>query len=131
MQLDFTELPVIWMREHEEGQVHNDAEDREQLLAVLQRGQRFVLIADRMPTLPDLSEMDAQERKVRAKMFKVYRQDLARLCRGMILIGRAAAMPLAIKKTIEGFSSAMGVALLFAESEPAARELARSRLAEA
>lgn len=129
MKLDITELPVIWIREHDEDETHDDKEDSEQFLAVLRRNERFVLIAARAPRLSDISEMDPEERKERAKLFKTHRQDLTRLCKGMILIGRAANLPLPVRKAIEKMSSAMGIDLLFADSEPAALALAQIRLA--
>ncbi len=130
MRLDLDELPIIWMRDHDEGEVHDDEEDNRRFIAVLRRGEPFVMIAERAPSLPDFAKVDAEERRRRAKLFKDHRRDLARLCRGMILVGRAANLPMPIRKGIEAISSAAGISLLFAESEQAALDLARARLAD-
>lgn len=59
-------------------------------------------------------------------MFRVHRQQaLARLCNDVMLIGGAADLPVLVRKAIEKMSSAVGIDLLFADSE-----LAQPRLGE-
>lgn len=128
MRLDAENFPIIWMREHDHDEAHDDDADRKLFLELLARKERFVLIAERMPRPSDLAETTSEDRKERARMFKTYKGEIARLCAGMILIGRASGLALPIRKAIEGISSVMGINLLFADSEAAALELARERL---
>lgn len=124
MRLDTRNFPIVWMREHVDGEGHDEEEEQERMLGLLRRGERFVLVAERMPRVADLAEIDPEERRRRALLFKAYKGELARLCAGMILIGRAADMPFPVRKAIEGMSSAFGIGFLFAENETAALALA-------
>ncbi|MGK6312513.1 hypothetical protein [Neorhizobium sp. DT-125] len=128
MRLDAQNFPIIWMREHDHDDDHDDDADRKLFLELLAREERFVLIAERMPRPSDLAETTPEDRRERARMFKAYKGEMARLCAGMILIGRASGVALPIRKTIENVSSAMGIGILFADSEATAIELARERL---
>lgn len=128
MRLDAENFPIVWMREHDHDDEHDDDADRALFLELLRRGERFVLIAERMPRPSDLTETTPEDRRERARMFKTYKGEMARLCAGMILIGRASGLALPIRKTIENVASAMGIKFLFADSEAAALELARERL---
>ncbi|MER3355856.1 MAG: hypothetical protein RLQ73_18050 [Hoeflea sp. D1-CHI-28] len=128
MQIDIESFPIVWMRDHDEDEDHDVAADRMVMLALLERGEPFVLIAERMPTLADLAEMGAEERKQRVQMFKIHKADMTRLCAGMILIGRAASLPAAIRKPLEGLASAVGITLLFAVDQAMAVHLAHERL---
>ncbi|SMF74732.1 hypothetical protein SAMN02982989_4418 [Xaviernesmea oryzae] len=128
MRLDAENFPIIWMREHDHSDDHDDDADRKLFLELLARGERFVLIAEKMPRPSDLAETTPEGRREHARMFKAYKGEMARLCAGMILIGQASGVALPIRKTIENVSSAMGIGILFADSEATAMELARERL---
>jgi hypothetical protein len=130
MQLDMTQFPLIWMREHsDDHEQEEDAAAREALLALLERGEKFVLIATRLPTLAELAELKPEDKKMRAKLFKTHRAQLTRLCAGMIMIGSAANLPQPICKAVQGFTAMMGVAVFFAASVADADAIARERLA--
>lgn len=131
MHVDADSFPIVWMRDHDHGKNHDVAADRKVMLELLERGERFVLIAERMPGLSDVgdvADMGAEERRQRAQLFKAHKDEMTRLCAGMILIGRASGLPAAIRKPLEGLASALGIALLFADNQAAALQLARERL---
>lgn len=128
MRLDATTFPIVWMRDHDDGATHDTAADVEALLALLAQGERFVMIAERLPGPSDMAREDAADRRERALLFKKTKADFARLCAGFVLIGRAASLPLPIRKAIEGMTRALGIATVFAEDEAAALGIARERL---
>lgn len=131
MRIDASSFPIVWMRDYDHDEDHDFAADRKVMLELLERGERFVLVAERMPGLSDvgdIADMGAEERKQRAQLFKAHKDEMTRLCAGMILIGRASGLPTAIRKPLEGLASALGIALLFADSQAAALQLARERL---
>lgn len=128
MHLDLSELPLIWMRNHTKDEEHDDENEGEILLGVLRRNEPFIMIAEEMPRLSDIAAMDQAERKERAKLFKVHKKDLARLCAGMIVIAPSGSVAMPVRVTLEKFASAIGITLLFADSPPAAREIAQARL---
>ncbi|MFB9948119.1 hypothetical protein ACFFP0_04625 [Rhizobium puerariae] len=128
MRLDADSFPIVWMRDHDHGDEHNDAAERALLLQLFSRGERFVLIAERAPRPSDLAESTPEDRKERARMLKAYKSEMVRLCAGMILIGRASGLALPIRRAIEGFSSAMGIRFLFADDGAAALKLAKELL---
>lgn len=129
MQLDMTRYPIIWMRSHHDDEEEDIEATRDALVDLLDRGQRFVLVADRMPNLSDLKDSSPAEKKMRAQLFRTHREKLVRLCAGMIIVGDAAALPRALAKAIEAFTSAMGVGVVFAASLGDAETQARVRLA--
>ena len=128
MQLDMTGFPIIWMREHEDGESEDFAATRDLLIALLDREEKFVLVAGRMPSLADLTEASPDEKKMRAQLFKTHREQLVRLCAGMIIVGHASRLPAAIGKAIEAFTRAMGVVVIFAADISEAETIARQRL---
>lgn len=130
MQFDLEDFPLVWLRDHDGDAEHDHDEtaDREALLGLLKRGERFVVIVERLPGLDDMSNASQDDRRQRARMFKTHREEISRLCRGMIMIGRAASLPLPFQKAIHGLTSAIGIAVLFAASEQKARDLGRSLL---
>jgi hypothetical protein len=131
MQLDMTRFPIIWMRGHDEDDhQHEDIEaQRDALVALLDGGQKFVLVADRLPTLGELTDIDPIEKKMRAQLFKTYRLQLTQLCAGMIMVGNAASLPEPLRKVMEAFTGMLGVPVLFAASAEVAETMARDRLA--
>lgn len=46
MQVDDTQFPLVFLREHE--QEHTSQQTQDQLEALLNRGQRFVLLTERL-----------------------------------------------------------------------------------
>lgn len=128
MQFDLEGFPLVWLRDHAGTHEHDDQADREILLGLLKRGERFVVILERAPGLQDLSDTSQDDRKQRARLFKVHKKEIVRLCAGMILVGRPSSLPLPIQKVIAGVTSAIGIAVLFAATAQAATELARTLL---
>ncbi|WP_332687345.1 hypothetical protein [Devosia sp.] len=131
MQLDMTQFPIIWMRDHEDDEPEDVAATRDMLLDLLGKNERFVLVAGRMPSLSDLTEASPSEKKMRAQLFKTHRTKLTRLCAGMIIVGNGSKLPPAIAKAMEAFTNAMGVAVVFAASSEDAEAIAQERLKRA
>lgn len=129
MRLDQSEFPIIWLTEDDSSE--DIQESRDALIALLERGERFVLAAARMPGLHELSNMSPEEKKMRAQLFKDYKSQLTRLCAGMIMVGSASRLPPAMQKAIAGMSGLMGVSILFATDIDDARATARERLGKA
>lgn len=84
MQLDDTQFPLVFLREHSTPQTPQQAQD--QLEALLSRGQRFVLLTDRLSGEKHAHEESHEDRKQRALFFKQNKQRLKDLCAGMVVI---------------------------------------------
>lgn len=125
MRIDASEFPVIWLRDGED-----DGTDEARLTEILERGERFVMIAERLPRQEDMGEMDHEEKRRRALLFKNYRATLMRLCAGMFVIQGTAPVSTAIKVFIEGAGKAFGVPFIFVRTSEEAVMQARKRLAQ-
>jgi len=129
MRLDVENFPIIWMREEADGQEEDVAATRDLLIGLLQRDERFVLVAERLPNLSDLTEASPDEKKMRAELFKTHRGQLTRLCAGMIIVGSGSNLPQALAKAMTAFTAAMGLSVAFARDVVEAETVARARLA--
>src|SRR5215217_5373624 len=128
MRLDITSFPIVWMREQAEGEEEDVAETRDLLIGLLQRDERFVLAAERLPGLADLTEASPEEKKMRAELFKLHRGQLTKLCAGMVIVGSGSKLPQAIAKAMAAFTGAMGVAVVFVRDAVEAEAVAHARL---
>lgn len=128
MKIDIATHPIVWLRDHAGDHPLDDEDDRRQLVELIARGERFVLVSERMPTLIDLADAAPQEKKVRAEMLKSLRGDISRLCAGAIVIGSSSSLPLALRKALEGLTATLGVPLAFAEAEADALHIASRML---
>ncbi|WP_321291239.1 hypothetical protein [Alcaligenes phenolicus] len=86
MQVDDTQFPLVFLREHSSQQTPQQAQD--QLEALLNRGQRFVLLTDRLGGGDHAHEESHEDRKQRALFFKQNKQRLKDLCAGMVVISK-------------------------------------------
>ena len=82
MQVDDTQFPLVFLREHE--QEHTSQQTQDQLEALLNRGQRFVLLTERLGGEDRNQEESHEDRKQRALFFKHNKQRLKDLCAGMV-----------------------------------------------
>lgn len=129
MRLDTQEFPLLWMRDHLPGEGEDHGDEIAALRALIEQGERFILLASRIPTLADMSDDSPAERKERALLFKEHKVKMARLCAGMILIGKPEALPLILRKPLQALAGLIGAEVIFAPDEAAARLLAKARLA--
>jgi hypothetical protein len=88
MQLDDTQFPLVFLREHSTPQTPQQAQD--QLEALLSRGQRFVLLTDRLGGEKHAHEESHEDRKQRALFFKQNKQRLKDLCAAKVASGRTS-----------------------------------------
>lgn len=128
MQLDTTRFPLVFMREAE--QPPSAVGTPEQALeALLDRGERFVLLTDHLPG--DHAEEGHEERKQRALFFKRHKARMRALCPGMVLITGDRAIPAAVRLAAQGAGKVLGLAIAFVETERDATEAASRWLAKA
>ncbi|MDM0091386.1 hypothetical protein QTI08_28475, partial [Variovorax sp. J22G40] len=81
MRLDTTRFPLVFMREAQ--QQPSAADTPEQALeALLDRGERFVLLTDHLPG--DHADESHEDRKQRALFFKRHKARMRALCQGMV-----------------------------------------------
>lgn len=128
MKIDIATHPIVWLRDHSSDHPHDEEADRRQLIELIAKGERFVLVSERMPTLIDLADAAPQEKKLRAEMLKSLRGDISRLCAGAIVIGSSASLPLTLRKALKGLTATLGVPLVFADAEADALHIARRML---
>lgn len=130
MRLDAQEFPLIWMREHETDQDHDHDDDLAVFAGLINRGEKFVILSDKIPTAGDFGDDDPADRKARARMFKEHRSQIVRLCCGMILVGKADDVPSLLRKPLQAMAGLLGIKVRFAQNEQVARELAYQCIAE-
>ncbi len=128
MKLDLQNFPLVWMRDHEAEEQHDEDEEIAAFEHLLNERMPFAIIVERAPQLPDMTQMDPQDRARRARLFKVHKAEMSRLCVAFIVIVQDTRLPLPIRKAIEGVTSAMGVPLNFASDKLTAEAIARERL---
>jgi hypothetical protein len=125
MPLDDTQFPWVFLREHSTPQTPQQAQD--QLEALLSRGQRFVLLTDRLGGEKHAHEESHEDRKQRALFFKQNKQRLKDLCAGMVVISKGRAIPAAARLAQQTLGRVLGLQFSFVVDEGEAR-LEASRL---
>ncbi|AYN20699.1 hypothetical protein [Alcaligenes aquatilis] len=128
MHVDDTQFPLVFLREHSPQQTPQQAQD--QLEALLNRGQRFVLLTDRMGGEDPAHEESHEDRKQRALFFKQNKPRLKELCAGMVVISKGRAIPAAVRLAQQTLGRVLGLRFAFVMDETQARMQAR-RLLEA
>lgn len=122
MRLDLEHFPLV--RVDYETPAGTAPED--QILELLARGERFVMISGRPPA--NHPDDTPGNRKSRAAFFKSHKAELKRLCSGAVMIEgeKPVARPFKIMATALG--KAFGVRFCFAKDDAGAMELARAML---
>ncbi|WP_219213680.1 hypothetical protein [Variovorax boronicumulans] len=128
MRLDTTRFPLVFMREAEQ-QPSAVGTPEQALEALLDRGERFVLLTDHLPG--DHADESHEDRKQRALFFKRHKAWLRALCQGMVLITGNRAIPAAVRLAAQGAGKVLGLAIAFVETEREAAEAAEKWLAKA
>ncbi len=119
MQVDDTQFPLVFLREHE--QEHTSQQTQDQLEALLNRGQRFVLLTERLGGEDRNQEESHEDRKQRALFFKRNKQRLKDLCAGMVVITQGRAIPAAARLAQHTLGRVLGLRFAFVFDEGEAR----------
>lgn len=130
MLLDTEKFPLVFLREDDPGYHAGTLEA--QLLGLLERGERFVLLTDHLPG--DDQEHDHppeshEERKGRTMFFKRNKDRLRQLCTGAVFIAGDRPVPAVVQLTVKGLSRAFGLTFAFARTEREALECAERFMA--
>lgn len=125
MHMDDTQFPLVFLREHDQQQTPQQAQD--QLEALLDRGQRFVLLTERLGGAAGKQEESHEDRKQRALFFKQNKQRLKDLCAGMVVISKGRAIPTVARLAQQTLGRVLGLQFSFVLDEGEAR-LEASRL---
>lgn len=123
MLIDQARFPLIFMRDD----VHSDIPATTQLVTLLDRDERFVLISDHSPG--DEDDATPGERKERALFFKRNKDRLRKLCAGSIVIEGDKPTPMPIRIAAQTFGKAFGIGFYFVRDEEEAIEKAKCLLA--
>lgn len=126
MKIDIATHPLIWMSS-DEGD-HDHESDADKVKSILNKEEGFVLIAESIPKLSEIRDLNSQDKIERAKLFKEYKSEFKSYCAGMIIIGSLSKLPIAVKKAIEGMSKMMGVHMKFVTDKENATKMAYKML---
>jgi hypothetical protein len=127
MQFDTSKFPLVFLMEQTHAQ--SAATVEAQLAALLDRGERFVLLTDHLPG--DHPEESKEERKERALFFKRNKDRLKQLCRGIVFITGERTVSAAIRLAAQGAGKALGLGFAFVPSEDEAQGEAMRLLSRA
>ncbi|MBY6346403.1 hypothetical protein E5C31_10560 [Providencia rettgeri] len=119
MQVDDSQFPLVFLREHD--QTQTPQQTQAQLEALLNRGQRFVLLTERLGGEDQAQAESHEERKQRALFFKQNKQRLKDLCAGMVLISKGRAIPAAARLAQQTLGRVLGLRFAFVMDEGEAR----------
>ncbi len=119
MQVDDTQFPLVFLREQDQLQTPQQAQH--QLEALLNRGQRFVLLTERLGGEDHNHEESHEDRKQRALFFKHNKQRLKDLCAGMVVITQGRAIPAAARLAQHTLGRVLGLRFAFVVDEGQAR----------
>lgn len=126
MQLDATRFPLVFLREHDQDHSHQAAEA--EFAALLDRGERFVLLTDHLPGDDHGHDESHEDRKQRALFFKRNKQRLKDLCAGLVIITGDRSIPAAAKLAVQTLGKVLGFASAFVRDEREAQEQAHKFL---
>lgn len=126
MRLDATRFPLVFLREHDEDHSHQEAEV--EFAALLDRGERFVLLTDHLPGDDHGHDESHEDRKQRALFFKRNKQRLKDLCAGLVIITGERSIPAAAKLAVQTLGKVLGFASAFVRDEHEAQEQAHKLL---
>ncbi len=128
MQLDATRFPLVFLREHDQEHSHHEVEA--ELAALLNRGERFVLLTDHLPGDDHGHDESHDERKQRALFFKENKQRLKDVCAGLVVITGDRPISGAAKLAVQTLSKVLGFGCAFVRDERDAQEQASRFLME-
>ena len=113
MFLDTTRFPLVYLKDNE----HEHESPEGQILALLARGESFVLITDHLPS-PDHDHGESHEdRKQRTLFFKRQKQRIRDLCVGGIVITGEKTIPAYVRIPAQTVGKAFGLELTFVSDE--------------
>lgn len=126
MQLDATQFPLVFLREHDEHLSHQAAEAA--FAALLDRGERFVLLTDHLPGDHHRHDESHDDRKQRALFFKRNKQRLKDLCAGLVIITGDRSIPAAARLAVQTLGKVLGLGFAFVRDEREAKDRANALL---
>jgi hypothetical protein len=126
MQLDATRFPLVFLREHDQERSHQEAEA--EFTALLDRGERFVLLTDHLPGDDHGHDESHEDRKQRALFFKRNKQRLKDLCAGLVIITGDRSVSGAAKLAVQTFGKVLGFSSAFVRDEREAQKQANKLL---
>ena len=130
MKFDTSRFPLVFLMEPEQAQTAEPMETVEaQLTALLDRGERFVLLTDHLPG--DHAEESHEERKERALFFKRNKDRMKQLCGGIVFITGDRTVSTAIRLAAQGAGKVLGLGFAFVPSADEAQGEAMRLLASA
>jgi len=126
MKLDATRFPLVFLREHDQPHAAHEAEA--QFDALLDRGERFVLLTHHMPGDDHAHDESHEDRKQRALFFKRNKQRLEQLCAGLVVITGERSIPAPARLAVQTLGRVLGLAFAFVRDERDALEEAHRLL---
>ncbi|KAF1045199.1 hypothetical protein [Xylophilus sp.] len=129
MRLDTTRFPQVFLHDEDAGPGAASPSAEAQLEALLERGERFVLLTDHLPGEHDRQEESHADRRERALFFKRNKDRLRRLCGGLVLIQGERTVPAPVRIAAQAARRVLGFPLVFARSAQEAQEEATRLLA--
>lgn len=126
MQLDATRFPLVFLRGHDQDHSHREAEV--EFAALLDRGERFVLLTDHLPGDGHGHDESHEDRKQRALFFKRNKQRLKDLCAGLVIITGDRSISAAAKVAVQTLGKVLGFGFAFVRDEREAKEKASQLL---
>jgi hypothetical protein len=117
MRLDTSRFPLVFFRQADQAPASGTPE--QQLEALLDRGQAFVLLTDHLPgDHAEASHAEShEERKQRALFFKRNKARMRALCKGLVVLTGERPLPAPARLAAQGAGKALGLAVAFAPDE--------------
>ncbi|WP_431257337.1 hypothetical protein ACQ86G_22185 [Roseateles chitinivorans] len=114
MRFDTSRFPLVFLMENTQAAGPTETVEA-QLIALLDRGERFVLLTDHLPG--DHAEESHEERKERALFFKRNKDRMKRLCGGLVFITGDRSVSAAVRLAAQGAGKVLGLGFAFVPSE--------------
>lgn len=115
MRLDAMKFPLVFLRAHDQAHAAHEAEV--QFDALLDRGERFVLLTDHLPGDDDGHDESHEDRKQRALFFKRNKQRLRQLCGGLVIITGERSIPAPARLAVQTLGKVLGLSFAFVRDE--------------
>ncbi len=113
MLLDTTRFPLVFLRA--DGPEQDAEVGMASLGALLDRGERFVLLTDHLPH--DRHDESHEDRKQRTLFFKRNKERLRHFCAGMIIITGGRTIPAPVRLAAKSMGKAIALPFDFVPSE--------------
>lgn len=113
MFLDTTRFPFVYLR----NDAHPEESTEVQIVALLDRQERFVLVTDHLPSPDHDHDESHEERKQRALFFKRNKPRIRQFCAGGIIVAGDKTVPAYVRLPAQAIGKAFGFELTFVRDE--------------